>query len=65
MSGGPILSDSQSGMRIYPMPEAIVLPTKAQRFQFEVEILVQAKKRGCLFSMWQFNFRQLEDFFIA
>lgn len=46
MSGGPVLSDSQSGMRIYPLPEAIVLPTRARRFQFEVEILVQAKRKG-------------------
>jgi glycosyltransferase involved in cell wall biosynthesis len=46
MSGGPVLSDSQSGMRIYPLPEVITLPTKAQRFQFEVEVLVQAKRKG-------------------
>ncbi len=46
MSGGPVLSDSQSGMRLYPLPEAIVLPVKARRFQFEVEILVQAKRNG-------------------
>jgi glycosyltransferase involved in cell wall biosynthesis len=46
LSGGPILSDSQSGMRIYPLPEAIELPTRARRFQFEVEILVQAKRKG-------------------
>jgi glycosyltransferase involved in cell wall biosynthesis len=46
LSGGPVLSDSQSGMRIYPLPEAIVLQTKAQRFQFEVEVLVQAKRKG-------------------
>jgi len=46
MSGGPVLSDSQSGMRIYPLPEAIILPAKAQRFQFEVEVLVQAKRKG-------------------
>ncbi len=45
MSGGPVLSDSQSGMRLYPLPEAIVLPVKARRFQFEVEILVQAKRK--------------------
>jgi glycosyltransferase involved in cell wall biosynthesis len=45
LSGGPALSDSQSGMRLYPLPETIVLPTKAQRFQFEVEILVQAKRK--------------------
>lgn len=46
LAGGPVLSDSQSGMRLYPLPEAIVLPAKAQRFQFEVEVLVQAKRKG-------------------
>jgi glycosyltransferase involved in cell wall biosynthesis len=45
-SGGPAISDSQSGMRIYPLPEALNLGTKARRFQFEVEILVQAKRDG-------------------
>jgi len=44
LSGGPVISDSQSGMRIYPLPEAMVLPAKARRFQFEVEILVQANR---------------------
>jgi len=47
-SGGPAISDSQSGMRIYPLPEALTLGTKARRFQFEVEILVQAKRKGLL-----------------
>jgi len=46
VSGGPALSDSQSGMRIYPLPESINLEVKARRFQFEVEILVKAKRRG-------------------
>ena len=46
LSGGPIISDSQSGMRIYPLPESMVLPVKARRFQFEVEILVQAHRMG-------------------
>ena len=45
-SGGPKISDSQSGFRIYPLPEALHLKTKARRFQFEVEILVQAKRNG-------------------
>lgn len=45
-SGGPTISDSQSGFRIYPLPEALNLGTKARRFQFEVEILVQAKRQG-------------------
>jgi glycosyltransferase involved in cell wall biosynthesis len=46
LSGGPSLCDSQSGMRVYPLPESIYLGTKARRFQFEVEILVQAKRKG-------------------
>ncbi len=46
MSGGPWLSDSQSGMRLYPLPEALSLPTRARRFQFEVEVLVKAKRKG-------------------
>jgi glycosyltransferase involved in cell wall biosynthesis len=46
VSGGPWLSDSQSGMRIYPLPEAMGLNTRARRFQFEVEILVHARKKG-------------------
>jgi len=45
-SGGPAISDSQSGFRIYPLPEALNLGTKARHFQFEVEILVQAKRKG-------------------
>jgi len=45
-SGGPKISDSQSGFRIYPLPETLNLGTKARRFQFEVEILVQATRDG-------------------
>jgi glycosyltransferase involved in cell wall biosynthesis len=46
VSGGPAIIDSQSGMRIYPLPEALNLGTKARRFQFEVEILVRATRDG-------------------
>jgi glycosyltransferase involved in cell wall biosynthesis len=42
MSGGPAMTDSQSGFRIYPLPESMNLDVKARRFQFEVEILVRA-----------------------
>ena len=42
VSGGPALTDSQSGFRIYPLPESMNLDIKARRFQFEVEILVRA-----------------------
>jgi glycosyltransferase involved in cell wall biosynthesis len=42
ISGGPRMTDSQSGFRIYPLPESMNLDVKARRFQFEVEILVRA-----------------------
>jgi glycosyltransferase involved in cell wall biosynthesis len=42
ISGGPQMTDSQSGFRIYPLPESMNLGVKARRFQFEVEILVRA-----------------------
>lgn len=42
MSGGPGMTDSQSGFRIYPLPEAMHLNVIARRYQFEVEILVKA-----------------------
>jgi glycosyltransferase involved in cell wall biosynthesis len=45
-AGGPALSDTQSGMRIYPLPEAAGLGVRARRFQFEVEVLVRAKWAG-------------------
>ncbi|MGD8367840.1 MAG: glycosyltransferase family 2 protein [Desulfobacterales bacterium] len=46
ISGGPKVTDSQSGFRIYPLPEALHLPVKARRFAFEVEILVKACWQG-------------------
>jgi hypothetical protein len=39
------MTDSQSGFRIYPMPESINLKVKARRYQFEVEILVKANRK--------------------
>jgi glycosyltransferase involved in cell wall biosynthesis len=45
-SGGPAIRDTQSGMRIYPLPETLELPVTARRFQFEVEILVKASWKG-------------------
>lgn len=45
-SGGPALSDSQSGFRVYPVAETLALPTKARRFEFEVEVLVRARRAG-------------------
>lgn len=46
LSGGPHVSDTQSGMRIYPLPESMHLNVRSRRFQFEVEILVRAAWKG-------------------
>nr|WP_320194252.1 glycosyltransferase family 2 protein [uncultured Desulfobacter sp.] len=43
-SGGPGVRDSQSGFRIYPLPETLNLKTQARRYQFEVEVLVKAHR---------------------
>ena len=45
-SGGPRVSDSQSGFRVYPVAETLALPTRARRFEFEVEVLVHARRAG-------------------
>ena len=45
-AGGPKLSDTQSGMRIYPLAEVLGLGVRARRFQFEVEVLVRAAWAG-------------------
>lgn len=45
MSGGPKMLDSQSGFRIYPLPETLNLKTRARRFQYEIEVLVRAHRR--------------------
>lgn len=44
--GGPKIKDSQSGLRLYPLPEAIALNVRTERFQFEVEVLVRANWQG-------------------
>lgn len=46
IAGGPKLTDSQSGFRLYPLPETLMLGTRARRFQFEVEVLVRAGWQG-------------------
>jgi glycosyltransferase involved in cell wall biosynthesis len=45
-AGGPRLSDSQSGFRVYPLPETLALKVKARRVQFEVEVLARAGWQG-------------------
>jgi len=46
VSGGPWIADSQSGFRLYPLPETLKLGVAARRYQFEVEVLVRARRRG-------------------
>lgn len=45
-SGGPATTDTQSGFRIYPLPEVLALEVQARRYQFELEVLVKAAWRG-------------------
>ena len=46
ISGGPLISDSQSGFRIYPLPEVSDWGVKSKRFEFEVEVIVRAHRKG-------------------
>ena len=46
VSGGPRLADSQSGFRVYPLPETLDLAVRARRYQYEIEVLVKARRRG-------------------
>ncbi len=46
LAGGPGVTDTQSGFRLYPLPEVLDLDTHAKRFQFEVEVLVKARWHG-------------------
>ena len=46
MAGGPRVIDSQSGFRLYPLPETLHLGVRAMRYQFEVEVLVKAGWSG-------------------
>ncbi len=46
VSGAALLADSQSGFRIYPLPEIPNLDVAAKRYQYELEVLVKAAHRG-------------------
>jgi len=45
-SCGRWFSDSQSGFRVYPLPETLQFRSRTRRYQFEVEILVLAVWSG-------------------
>ena len=46
LSGGPKVSDTQSGFRIYPLPETMEFNVKAGGYQIELEVLVRARWSG-------------------
>ncbi len=46
LSGGPKLSDTQSGLRLYPIEETLSLHTHARHYNYEVEVLALANWRG-------------------
>ncbi len=41
---GCALPDTQSGFRIYPLPETLRLGARAERFAFETEVLIRAAR---------------------
>jgi glycosyltransferase involved in cell wall biosynthesis len=46
VSGGVYLRDTQTGMRVYPLPEVMAMKIRARRYQFEVEVLAKAAWAG-------------------
>lgn len=46
LSGGPNVRDTQSGFRLYPIPEILQLGVRARRYEFEVEVLVRARQNS-------------------
>ena len=45
-AGGPRVRDSQSGFRLYPLPETLGLDVRSRRYQYEVEVLIKAHWQG-------------------
>lgn len=46
VAGAPWLHDTQSGFRIYPLPETLALDVRARRYQYEIEVLAKAAWAG-------------------
>jgi glycosyltransferase involved in cell wall biosynthesis len=46
IAGGLALPDTQSGFRVYPMPETLALGAASGHFAFETEILIRAARGG-------------------
>ena len=47
---GLALPDTQSGLRVYPLPETLALGVAARHFDFETEVLIRAARGGLLIS---------------
>jgi glycosyltransferase involved in cell wall biosynthesis len=47
---GLALPDTQSGLRVYPLPETLALGVSARHFDFETEVLIRAARGGLLIS---------------
>lgn len=43
---GQTLPDTQSGFRLYPLPETLALGVRARHFGFETEVLIRAARAG-------------------
>jgi glycosyltransferase involved in cell wall biosynthesis len=46
VAGAPWLHDTQSGFRIYPLPDILSLEIRARRYQYEIEVLAKAAWAG-------------------
>lgn len=43
---GTAIPDTQSGFRVYPLPQATALGVRARRFGYETEVLIRAVRAG-------------------
>ncbi len=43
---GLVLHDTQTGLRVYPLPDVLSLPCRSRRFGWEIEVLVRAAWAG-------------------
>lgn len=48
IASGQALPDTQSGFRVYPMPETLALGARTGHFAFETEVLIRAVRGGLL-----------------
>jgi glycosyltransferase involved in cell wall biosynthesis len=46
LAAGRSFADTQSGFRVYPIAETLALGVRAERYEFESEVLIRAARRG-------------------